>query len=84
MSKIVAACPSAPSAWVAACLASSIILVDAVHAERRPAQAAKVLEDMNAGQQVGAANAPVNPAEEEQAKFVRVVLADTEDVWKDC
>jgi uncharacterized protein len=46
-----------------------------------PRQAAKVVEEMNPGQQE-AANAPVDPAEEEQAKFVRVVLADTEDVWK--
>jgi predicted metalloprotease len=48
-----------------------------------PRQAARVVQDMNAGQQGGAANAPVNPEEEAQAKFVRVVLADTEDVWKE-
>jgi predicted metalloprotease len=29
----------------------------------------------------GGAAAPANPQEEERAKFVRVVLADTEDVW---
>jgi predicted metalloprotease len=48
-----------------------------------PQQAARVVQDMNAGQQAPAANAPVNPEEEAQAKFVRVVLADTEDVWKE-
>jgi uncharacterized protein len=33
------------------------------------------------GPQQPGANAPLNPAEEEAAKFVRVVLAETEDVW---
>jgi predicted metalloprotease len=47
-----------------------------------PQQAAKVVEDMNAGQQ-RAADVPLDPAEEAQAKFIRVVLADTEDVWKE-
>ena len=47
-----------------------------------PRQAAKVMNDMQGGgQQAGAVDAPPNPAQEEQAKFVRVVLADTEDVW---
>lgn len=34
------------------------------------------------GQGPGAAG-PVNPAEEERVQFVKVVLADTEDVWDD-
>jgi len=46
-----------------------------------PRQAAKVVEGMGGGQQP-AADAPPDPAQEEQARFVRVVLADTEDVWK--
>ncbi len=33
------------------------------------------------GPQQPVRNAPLNPAEEEAAKFVRVVLAETEDVW---
>jgi len=49
-----------------------------------PRQAAKVMNDMQGGgKQAGAVDAPPNPAQEEQAKFVRVVLADTEDVWKE-
>jgi predicted metalloprotease len=48
-----------------------------------PRQAAKVMEDLNAGAQQEGAEAPVNPEQEEQAQFVRVVLADTEDVWKE-
>jgi predicted metalloprotease len=47
-----------------------------------PRKAAQVVQDMNPGQQ-GAANAEIDPAEEEQAKFLRVVLAETEDVWKE-
>jgi predicted metalloprotease len=51
-----------------------------------PRKAAQVVQDMNAGQ--GGAveqiesDEPLNPAEEAQAKFVRVVLADTEDVFR--
>jgi predicted metalloprotease len=49
-----------------------------------PRQAAKVMNDMQGGgQQAGAVDAPPNPAQEEQAKFVRVVLGDTEEVWKE-
>jgi predicted metalloprotease len=33
------------------------------------------------GQQPGGAPRPVDPAEEEMVQFVKVVLADTEDVW---
>lgn len=35
------------------------------------------------GQQAGPGGAPVDPAEEELAKFVSVVLADTEEVWSE-
>jgi predicted metalloprotease len=48
-----------------------------------------VLEDVNQGQPgqqapgVEDPDAPLDPAEEEQARVVRVVLADTEDVWRE-
>jgi predicted metalloprotease len=49
-----------------------------------PRKAAQVVEDLNVGQpQEQAGDAPLDPAEEAQAKFVRVVLADTEDVWRE-
>ena len=49
-----------------------------------PRQAAKVMEDLNVAQpQQQAADVKFSPAEEEMARFVRVVLADTEDVWKE-
>ncbi len=51
-----------------------------------PRQAAMVLNDVDPGQgQQAVANGQpgqFSPAEEEAAKFVRVVLAQTEDVWK--
>ncbi len=47
-----------------------------------PRQAAMVLDEVAPGQaQSAAGNVPFSPAEEEMAKFVRVVLAQTEDVW---
>jgi uncharacterized protein len=51
-----------------------------------PQQAAKVMNDLQkagGGQEEGVDDAPPNPAQEEQAKFVRVVLGDTEDVWSE-
>lgn len=49
-----------------------------------PQQAAKMVEDLNLDQQPqrAADASSFSPAEEEMAKFVRVVLAETEDVWK--
>lgn len=47
-----------------------------------PQQAAKVMEQLDVGQpQQQAADVQLSPEEEEAARFVRVVLADTEDVW---
>lgn len=47
-----------------------------------PQQAAKVMEQLEVGQpQQQAADVQLSPEEEEAARFVRVVLADTEDVW---
>ena len=48
-----------------------------------PRQAAKVMEDLNVGQpQQQAGDVKFSPAEEEMARFVRIILAETEDVWK--
>lgn len=43
----------------------------------------KLIQQLPQGQPGGGAaqQAPLDPRQEEQAKFVRVVLADTEDVW---
>lgn len=49
-----------------------------------PQQAARVMDDLNAvPQQQRAADVEFSPAEQQMAKFVSVVLADTEDVWKE-
>jgi predicted metalloprotease len=48
-----------------------------------PRQAAKVMEDLNVGAQQEGVEAPADPEQEEQARFVRVVLGDTEDVWQE-
>lgn len=51
-----------------------------------PQKAADVVGGMNQGQpgaQAPGEGEPLDPAQEEQARVVRVVLADTEDVWKD-
>lgn len=48
-----------------------------------PQQAAKVMDDMNAARPQQAVDVEFSPAEEEMAKFIRVVLAETEDVWKE-
>jgi predicted metalloprotease len=47
-----------------------------------PRQAAKIAEVLDPGQaQQAPQDGPVDPAQEEAARFIRVVLADTEDVW---
>jgi predicted metalloprotease len=48
-----------------------------------PRQAAKVMEDLNVGAQQEGVEALADPEQEEQARFVRVVLGDTEDVWQE-
>lgn len=45
-------------------------------------QAAKVAEVLNQGQQQAPVEqGPINPAQEESARFIRIVLGQTEDVW---
>lgn len=47
-----------------------------------PRQAARVAEVLDPGQdQQVPQEGPIDPAQEEAARFIRVVLADTEDVW---
>jgi predicted metalloprotease len=41
----------------------------------------QLLQQMPQGQPGGAQQGPIDPRQEEQAKFVKVILADTEDVW---
>jgi predicted metalloprotease len=51
-----------------------------------PQKAADVVGGLNQGQpgaQAPGEGEPLDPAQEEEARVVRVVLADTEDVWKD-
>ncbi|MAT68943.1 MAG: metalloprotease [Planctomycetaceae bacterium] len=50
-----------------------------------PRQAAKLVEGLEQGQgrQAPAGDQQFSPAEQEMARFVRVVLADTEDVWNE-
>ncbi len=50
-----------------------------------PRQAAKVAEVFNKGgaQQAPAEQGPIDPAQEESARFIRIVLGQTEDVWKE-
>jgi predicted metalloprotease len=47
-----------------------------------PKQAAKVAEVLNQGQQQAPVEqGPIDPAQEESARFIRIVLGQTEDVW---
>ena len=50
-----------------------------------PRQAAKVAEVLNPGgqQQAPAEQGPIDPAQEESARFIRIVLGQTEDVWNE-
>jgi predicted metalloprotease len=48
-----------------------------------PQRAVDMMEEMEAAAPQPAAEAQFSEAEEAMAKFVRVVLADTEDVWKE-
>jgi predicted metalloprotease len=64
-------------------LLSLVIFVVVLLLGGDPQQAAKVAEvlDPDQGQQAPQQEGPVDPAQEEAARFIRVVLADTEDVW---
>ncbi len=47
-----------------------------------PRQAAKVAEVLNQGQQQAPVEqGPIDPAQEESARFIKIVLGQTEDVW---
>lgn len=46
-----------------------------------PRQAARVVEVLDPDQGQQAQEGPIDPAQEEASRFIRVVLADTEDVW---
>lgn len=49
-----------------------------------PRQAARVAEVLNPGGQAQQEEqAPLDPAQEESARFIRIVLGQTEDVWKE-
>lgn len=63
-------------------LLSLVIFVVVLLLGGDPQQAAKVAEVIDPGQgQQAPQEAPVDPAQEEAARFIKVVLADTEDVW---
>jgi predicted metalloprotease len=64
-------------------LLSLVIFVVVLLLGGDPQQAAKVAEvlDPGQGQQAPQQAGPIDPAQEESARFIRVVLADTEDVW---